>query len=684
MSVKTSIKKPIKELARVIVPSRYRYGYHLYKHAVKIHGYKINGEKTFDYIFHNRKRLEAVPILTKANQVVKLISCVDICPSDNDIFFYSIDCFKTLDMKYHIFDNYSVDYRCIVEGSLYEIKTKFSRIQSEFGNNEVKIIDSLENYVTRIRSIPEINDRWGECIAVIDSLFIRPAQSFFEALQRILFINQFVWQTQHKNIGLGHLDWLLLDLYEKDIKAGIISRDRAKEYIKNFFLVLHENYWFKSSSLMGDTGQIIVLGGVSADGKYSYSELTYLFIEAAKELKLPDPKVFLRCSVSMPEQLLHCAIDCIATGIGAPFLSNDDVVIPAIIQTGYEPEDAYSYCASACWEPLVLGVSCDQNNAQIFNFAKPFVDMLEKSDLNTLNSPESILKNYENFLSKYVYEMISPMTELQYEEDPFLSLFSETAADLDKDITRGGVKYSNIGLTSVGLATVVNSIINLKKLVFDEKRFSFEELNELRKNNFDSNNELLDEMKLSYPCFGSDDKQVVSLAKNIMCYTAMELSKYSTKYGGKFKIGLSSPSYVISGANTPATFDGRKNGAPFSTHISADRALPATELLSFASKLDYSGLKCNGNVVDFFVSPATLNANIEKYAILVRTAFAQGVFQMQMNVVSSSTLIAAREHPEQFPDLIVRVWGFSAYFKDLPDEYKDVLIQRAIESEKAA
>ena len=364
-------------------------------------------------------------------------------------------------------------------------------------------------------------------------------------------------------------------------------------------------------------------------------------------------------------------------------MSNDDAVIPALCSAGYEEKDAYYYSTSACWEPLILGVSCDQNNAQIFNFAKPFVDMLNGNELEKINDVNSLIVQYKKYLFKYIEDLLTPMTEFQFEEDPVLSLLSTTALSMGKDITRGGVKYSNIGLTSVGLGAVVNSIMNVERLVFDEKKYSLDELNEKRNDNF-ADVSILKDLKEMDMFFGCDEKRVLDLTKDFMNFTEKEFSKYHTKYAGKFKIGLSSPSYIAVAKNTPATLDGRKNGDPFSTHISSDRPLPVTELLSFASKLDYSGLKCNGNVVDFIVNPELLRNNIDKYCLLVKSAFAQGVFQMQMNVVSSKTLIAAREHPEQFPDLIVRVWGFSAYFKDLPDEYKDVLIQRAIESEKAA
>ena len=167
-------------------------------------------------------------------------------------------------------------------------------------------------------------------------------------------------------------------------------------------------------------------------------------------------------------------------------------------------------------------------------------------------------------------------------------------------------------------------------------------------------------------------------------FVSEEMKKHCTKFEETFKFSLSSPNYIVDAKNTESTLDGRKDGEPFSVHISSSTALVTTELLPFAMQLNYRGNRINGNVVDFFVTLTVLKGNMQKYKVLIQRAFAGGVYQMQLNVVDSATLIAAKNNPELFPDLIVRVWGFSAYFKDLPDEYKDVLIARAMESEGAA
>ena len=205
----------------------------------------------------------------------------------------------------------------------------------------------------------------------------------------------------------------------------------------------------------------------------------------------------------------------------------------------------------------------------------------------------------------------------------------------------------------------------------------------MRKNNFkkDKYQDAYNDLKNMKPQFGMDDEEIVSLTNEIINYLEDCLKDYTNKFGGKIKFGLSAPSYISAGEEISASFDGRKAGEPFSTHISSDSVKSYTELMRFASKIDFGGAKFNGNVVDFMASPSFIENNFDKFADFLEISAKLGYFQMQMNVVSSKTLIEAKENPEAHPNLIVRVWGFSAYFNDLPESYKDVLIQRALKNE---
>ena len=147
------------------------------------------------------------------------------------------------------------------------------------------------------------------------------------------------------------------------------------------------------------------------------------------------------------------------------------------------------------------------------------------------------------------------------------------------------------------------------------------------------------------------------------------------------KFGLSTSNYMEEGRITSATLDGRCKGEALGVHITNPRGIPYTELVNFASKLNYNGNRSNGNVLDYFVSPSVMNKEREKFVQFIKQSIKAGFFQMQLNVVSSDKLIDAKKNPGKYPDLIVRVWGFSAYFDDLPEDYQNVLIERALASE---
>ncbi|MDE7251396.1 MAG: hypothetical protein K2O32_00425 [Acetatifactor sp.] len=616
-------------------------------------------------------------------RISELLKKVSISFVEGNTFFYSIDCYKTFLKKGMKFDNYSVDYGKVVNSD-FSVYFKNNSMETDcFVGQEKKLLNSMKAYLRRVRENKELEEKFSRNFDAMDSLFERPSENMFEALQRILFYNQLLWQCGYVNNGLGRLDMILYDLYEKDISNGV-TKEELCQMLKDFMKALHNYFWFKSEALMGDTGQIIVLGGASGNGEYQCNELTYLFIDISKELRLPDPKVLLRCSKKMPLDLLESALRCISTGIGAPLLSNDDVVIPSMLSMGIAASDAFNYVTSACWEPLVAGESIDQNNIEVFNYVVPFLRMFDYEEPAQLNDIDAIIKKYFSYLEQYISELLTPLAELQFEENPLLTLLSETCQERHLDICRGGAKYSNLGLTSIGLGNVVNSLINIEKYVFEEKRLTLKAFDDIRKADYAQSKDFAEQLKSTYPCYGCDDEMVLTLTEKIRTHVSEEFKKYNTFYGGRFKLGLSSPAYILNAKNVAATFDGRKNGEPFHVHISANKGIALTELLLFASHLDYSGNKLNGNVVDFIVAPSTLKDNFDKFLKLIEASIKNGVYQIQMNVVDAKTLLEAKKHPENYSTLVVRVWGFSAYFVELPEQYQDILIKRALESERAA
>ena len=612
---------------------------------------------------------------SKGLQLNDLFSKINITIPEKN-FIFTIDVFKTVNYEYRIADNLSIDYSKVLNTSLNELK-EINNDYDDYSLNQMNAINAIEILINRTIEEIKSSDRKDkdEFVNYFQNIKTKKAITFKEALQRILFFNQMLWQTGHNLNGFGRLDYILNDVYNNDS----ISKDDALALIKQFLISAHSYYEYKSNSLIGDTGQIIVLGGLTDENSYFTNDLTYLFIQAVRELQLPDPKLILRYSKNMPEDLLKFSIECMATGVGSPLISNDDEVIHNLINFDYKKEDAYNYVVSACWEPAPVGKGLELNNIDSLVFIIPLNELLDSEDLSKYVNFDEFLKDYKKYLINYTNVLLDSVDSQDWEMDPLLSLFIDDCNESHLDFSKGGAIYNNYGLTSVSLSNTINSLINVKKLVFEDEKYSLIQLNDFRKNNF-KNEEILKELKNQMK-FGMDNEEVISLTNEITQLTNDVFKNRINRFGDKFKFGLSAPSYIAKSPNVKASFDGRKDSEPFNVHISYDDNEDYTELMRFASKLDYSEHRFNGNVVDFIVSPDFINKNFEKFTDFIKMSLDMGVFQMQLNVVDSKTLLDAQNHPEKYPNLIVRVWGFSTYFKDLPKDYQDVLIERAIENE---
>lgn len=512
----------------------------------------------------------------------------------------------------------------------------------------------------------------------------RPAAGFEEAIQRLLFINQVFWQTDHRLTGLGAWDFYLYPYFEKDMEAGRLTEEEALCIIEEVYRILHDNYEYKSNVLMGDTGQIFVLGRSDLEGNYCCNKLTYLFIEAMKEVQLPEPKCLLRVNRKTPRELVELSLRAIVTGIGAPLFANDDVVIPGLIEFGIAPEDACEYTTSACWEPLIGGKSTSLNNMTALNYLKALDNLFKRADLEGIHNFEELVDCYLVFLRRNLNAVKRVLEPHRFQYNPLLSVFTEGCYEKKEDVSWGGARYHHVGITSVAIGNLVDSLMNIKELVFDTHEYSLTEVKQILISDFQGYEELKENLRKKEKFYGTDEEIVVDLTNHITGCVSEEIKGYRNYLGGKMKVGLSGPAYIDAARDFGASFDGRRKGEPFTVHISNEDNHGFTEVIRFASQMEYDRSRFNGNVVDLMVSPDFINNNWDKFVDFLMLCIDSGFFELQMNVVSSRTLIAARKNPERFPNLIVRVWGFSAYFKDLPEEYKEVLINRALKNEKEA
>ena len=648
--------------------------------------YKNNENGKADLIRHLIHTYKTIkPVGAKGTKSVgadikALLSRIDIQLHEDSDFVYFLDSSRTIAVPGNVLSNFTLAYDKVIHGT-YEDLMKQADGNDEYGKEARLVSEGIQLLISRISEALKKtgHPRKETLIRWFDSMLSFPAEHFDEALQRILFFNQILWQTRHRLNGLGRLDLILKDLYEQDLKERIITETDARKMIRDFLTQLSLYSEYKSDALQGDIGQIIILGGLNSDGTYFSNPLTTIFLEEQAALAKPDPKIFLRVSKDMPDDLLKTAIDCLTAKTGSPLFSNDDVVIPALTDSGIEKEDAYNYCVSACWEPLIVGKSIAQNNIGSLNFLTALDKTLEEAPA----SFEELLNTYIRHNQEVFRETLKGLDQIKWAKDPLVSLFIDGCSEKRIDISEGGCRYPNYGITTVGLSNTVDSLLIIRSLVFEQKQYTLQQLDEARKNDFNGAEDLYHYLQNAQRLFGHDTEEGIELTNRITESVSEIAESYQNPLGGTVKFGLSSPDYNMLGRKNPGDLSGRKAGMPYNTHISC-RDAAYTEVVNFAGRLKYDRHRYNGNVVDFFISPALIENNQMKFLGFMKGAIQSGFFQMQMNVMDSRTLIDAKEHPEKYQGLIVRVWGFSSYFNDLPESYKDLMIERAKAAESVA
>lgn len=571
----------------------------------------------------------------------------------------------------------TVDYQVVLESSLKAIEAEIDACSNpSFKSEELLMIKALRTLNARI--LDQLTDRKDERGAVLASyhremLETKP-RSFDEALEKLLFYNGLFWQARHYHNGLGRLDMILNSYYQQDLASGKETRQSIKEKLNTFVKILGKDILAKSLTLIGDTGQYILLGGTDKEGNTVQNDLTEIFLEIFTEMKVPDPKLILRVNKDTNDTIWTKAVNCIVTGCGSPLLMNEKLIMDGMVEFGYDKEDVWNVGTSACWEPLIIGKSFDQNNplpsiivvnalTEVINSCKDASDF------------DSLLGATKMVISQKIKETVC---DLDFCPSPLYSLFFDDCIKRGKDYAEGGAKYAYHGMQVCSLPNLVNSLLNLKSYVFEQRLLTLEQCREALASNFVGHDDIR-KLLLANPLkFGSADQQVVGLTNDLMDYIGKVVANYTIN-GENVKVGFSSPQYMDAGKLTKASLDGRYDYDPFAVHISPmSSKIDIQEVIDFAGSLHYSGNRLNGNVVDFILPTAYVKQQ-DKLVTILKSAMTSGVYELQLNVLDAKTLRDAKAHPEKYPHLVVRVWGFSAYFNDLPEEYKDNLIKRAEE-----
>jgi len=533
-----------------------------------------------------------------------------------------------------------------------------------------------------------------------------PPATFKEALQLIYF-NHLICGLEDGGfaISVGRLDQYLYPYYLKDKSEGIITPKEAQFLLECFFIKLTTlwNYIMNKGTVAAEgppLAENLTVGGVDQMGKDTTNELSYLILDAYTHLQTVQPTFSIRLDKDTPEDFMVKIAQAVKSGASIA-LFNDEVMIEGLVNRGYVLEDAREYAPIGCVEPEHPHKSFGSTNANQFNIVKCLELVLTNgTDMVTGMKYglkyESPLTSYEDLWTAFIMQMkhfikymVLTMNYLdqafiELKPQPFLSATTDACLDRGLDVTQGGAIYDFTGPQLIGLATVADSLAVIKKLIFEERVLSLEDLTLILHKDFKGtiHDRKAREWQQIFinkaPKFGNDDDYVDQIAVAVATQYCEEIAQYTNYRGGKFNPGMYSTAFHIAlGAFTGATADGRRMGQPLSNGLGPTHGMDIngpTAVLNSVKKLPHK-LMTNGNSLILAFHPDSIA--IEKFVPLIRSFFEEsGGYHLQFNAVGKKVLLDAQEHPENYRNLVVRIAGYSVYFTELSKGAQNEIISR--------
>lgn len=584
-------------------------------------------------------------------------------------------------------NNFTPDYAWAMQNGFSAIRKDLhkrgeaaSEDRKGFFLSAAEHIDGIFDLSERYREYAEKNG--VKCLAdAIKNVPANKPENYYEALVFIKIIIYSLRASYVDHVTLGRFDQYMYPYYLASIRNGATEKE-ILEQTELFFISLNLDTDLYCGVQQGDNGQSLVLGGRTTEKADAYNELSEIIMTAAEELCLIDPKINLRVNKNTPLSRFIRATRLTKKGLGFPQYLNDDVVIPGLEKLGYEYKDACDYAVAACWEFIIPAESYDVSNIVTMNF--PLV--VRRATMCSLRKCDSydefftcVCQSLYDFFEQLKIKAAGDHLSMKY-CNPYASLYVRGCREKGLDYTEHGAKYNNDGVHGLGIAPAVDALAAIKKLCFDEKTLDKSVLVKALAANFEGFEEVRNRL-LACPKTGNNDELTNGIMSALLDFYAETVDNVQGSVGGVFRAGTGgSMDYVTMSRGVGATADGRKAGQPY----------PA----SFSPSI---GVKANGplSVVQTFTSfdmtkiinggPLTLEMHdnvfrndegIEKVAALVKTFISLGGHELQLNSISRERLLDAQAHPEKYPDLIVRVWGWSGYFNELDVEYQNHVISR--------
>ena len=556
--------------------------------------------------------------------------------------------------------------------------------ESAIAEGLLKKRETADEYSRRsIDALLELTDRYckaaeekglKETAAVLRRVPRYGATSFREALQSFRVIHFGLWLENDYHNTVGRFDQYMFPYLKADMEKGILDRDSALALLEDFFLSFNKDSDLYVGVQQGDNGQSMMLGGLDIDGNDCFNLLSELCLIASGNLKLIDPKINLRVGKNTPIEVFELGSELTKAGLGFPQYSNDDIVIDALVDLGYDREDAVNYVTAACWEFIIPKVAADIDNIGALSFPL-CVDRAIHRVLAECKTFDELMVQVQKEINAQADEICKSFDNLWFVPSPLMNMLMGNKLDSNE------MKYINYGIHGTGIATAADSLAAIKKYIFDEKRITAQEMLDAVDNDFAGHEEMLALLRYEAPKMGQNQQLPDSMASQLLNWFADSLQGRKNEFGGIYRAGSGSAMFYLWHADElGASPDGRRKGEAFGTNYSPSLFAkidgPLSVIRSFTNQPLARVMNGGPLTLEFHHSMFRDADCVSKVAQLVKSFVMLGGHQLQLNAVNLDRMKEAQEHPELHRQLVVRIWGWSAYFVELDRAYQDHVMAR--------
>lgn len=548
--------------------------------------------------------------------------------------------------------------------------------QRVFLESALLCVTSLQAFVGKYEAYARAQGE-TETADVLKAIQTQGATGLREALQLLRVLHFSIWEASNYHNTLGRFDQYIYPYYKADIKKGVLTQEEAFDLVEEFFLSCNKDSDLYPGMQQGDNGQSLVLGGRNEQGEYLFNDLSEMCLRASYELELIDPKINIRVDKETPDAIYEMGSRLTKKGLGFPQYSNDDIIVPGLIAKGYDKADAYNYVVAACWEFIIPNCALDIPNIDAVALAECVKSCMPR--LNECADFDAFYRLVEQKIESDVDAICRKHQNLYIVPAPMMSVLMDDTIARATDISEGG-KYNNYGLHGTGIATAADSLAAIKKHYFEEKDIDYPTYMQAMADDM-ADERVRNLLRNETPKMGQDDDYVDSLATRLLDSFDHALTGRHNERGGIYRAGTGTAMYYIWHAtDMGATPDGRKREemipANYSPSLFIKQKGPISVIKSFTKP--HLDRVMNGGplTLEFDQSIFRNDESVKKLGQLVKTYVVLGGHQLQLNTVSREKLLDAKAHPENYRNLIVRVWGWSGYFVELDECYQDHVINR--------